>query len=700
MKKPLAFILKLVGGIVLTVVLLVVGAFFMLNTSHVQNYLLQKAVALLKDQLQTEVKADHLSVSFFGQNVNLYGVTVEDREHRQMLNLEELGVHVDLWRLMNNEVKVTNAQVKGLKALLLKSDSDSVANYQFVVDAFKKKKVAKDSVPAADTTQHKRKLTFDVDRVWLERINVHYNQHNVGLGTLLFRKGSNGRLVAEITDLQTKWVQKSKRGPVDTEVHIGAVNILDMKDYRMLTVNRLRYVTDNNKPRKNVEKPKRGFFDVGHFDLTANMTVKVTHIAKDSVVAHIDNFNATDSVSGIYLRQLKADVEANKQVAHLKRVSISLPQTTLKFDQATLQLPSKKQGRKLTYKTSLITGTTVLQDISRAFAPVLKNFQEPLQLQTRLVGDDEGMRFDDVRVNSVQKDLNIRANGFIRNLKDKYKMQVHFDIHQLKAAGGSKSRLINQFTGKKFMMKQLHNLGTIGYRGSFDVLWKLVRFRGLLTSAVGNLGFTFDIDGKDKYLNGTIRTDSLELGRAMEVPGLGMVACKADFKFDISKPRTAIMRRKVGGKLPMGVVNAEVSEAKYKMLHVRNTVATIKSNGAVAEGQVNVRGKRLDVVCSFSFTNTNEMQKMKIKPGLKFHGLSTEAQAEKEAKKQQKAALKQQKAEEKAAEKAARKAAKEAAKEEKKARKEEKKARKAEEKARKAAEKAARKAAKEASLEE
>ena len=172
----------------------------------------------------------------------------------------------------------------------------------------------------------------------------------------------------------------------------------------------------------------------------------------------------------------------------------------------------------------------------------------------------------------------------------------------------------------------------------------------------------------------------------MEMPDIGMIVCKANFKFDISKPRTAKMRQQKGGKLPIGQVDAEVFEAKYKKVKVRNIVANMKSDGAVAEGNITMKGGRVDVLCGFSFTNTNEMRKTKIKPGIKFHGLSEERKAAKEERKQQKAE-----------EKAAKKAAKAEEKAAKKAAKAEAKAAKAEAKAAKKAAKAEAKAAKNAS---
>ena len=692
MKKVLIRLLKWVGGTLLAVVLLFAAVVFALNTDMMQNHLLQEAVVLLKEKLQTEVSIEKIHVNFFSQDVSLLGVEVEDQQHRKMLKLNELSVDLEIWRLLENVVSVNDVKIKGVEARLYKPSPDSVANYQFVLDAFKSKKKHRDST-AKDSVKAHRKLHVDISRVWLENIKVIYNSQEAELGSLLYKKGDNGRQVAEVRNLKSLWVQKTKKGPVDNQLRITALNVLDKKDYMQLSVEGLNWMTNNNKPRKNSGKPKRGFFDVGHFNVDANMNIRLEHLAKDSIVAVVTSCQAKDPMSGIDITNLKFRVETDKKVAHIKDFSVSLPNTTLRFDNATMQLPSKKEGRKLAYQTSLIKGQTLLKDISRVFAPVLKNFSEPLQLQVVMSGDDEGMQFRDVRVNTLKKDLTIKATGFIRGLKDKYKLQVHFDVQQMVAQRGSKERIISQFPVKKFMMKQLHNLGRIGYTGSFDVLWKREQFAGLLTTQTGNINFDFFLDENTKYVQGNVRTDSFELGKAMDVPGLKKVACKASFKFDISKPRTAIMRRKVGGKLPMGEVNAEVYEAKYKLLHVRNTVATLKSNGAIAEGNVAVRGKFVDILCSFSFTNTNEMQKMKIKPGIKFHKASDEAKAAKAERKEQKKLEKAARDSVKQVEKAARKAEKAARKAEKDA---EKAARKAEKDAEKAARKAAKKAEKEA----
>ena len=322
----------------------------------------------------------------------------------------------------------------------------------------------------------------------------------------------------------------------------------------------------------------------------------------------------------------------------------------------------------------------VLKDIAQTFAPVLKKFSLPLNLQTQMSGNDNELRFRNVSVSTTDKKLNIAASGRISNLKDKYALRVHFDVHKLVTDGQYAEHVINQFDVKKFMMKQLHALGRFTYQGHFDVLWKKEQFAGVLNTVPGKLNVQLTLDELSKYVLGTVRTDSFELGKAMDMPDLGKIVCKADFKFDISKPRTAQMRKVKGGKLPIGSVQADVAEGKYKKIKVRNLIAELESDGAVATGNITVKGKRVDVLCGFSFTNTNEMKKTKIKPGIRFHKMSDEDKAKRDE------------------ERAAKKEAKQAAKEERRAARAEARAVKAEEKAerkaQKAEEKAARKAAK------
>jgi hypothetical protein len=691
MKKALLLILKILGGILAVILLLVGGAFAAFHTDAVQKRLVENATQMLSDYLHTTVRIEKANVSFIDQGVRLYGVEIDDQQQRKMFQMKELGVDLKMLPLLHHEVSISQAKIRGLEARLYKpaSDSDSVANFQFVIEAFKSKKKPQEDSVAVDTTQVKKKpMIIDVKKLSLEDIKVSYNDSlQARLGSLHYKKNRTEQHFAEIRDLSTSFVKKTKKGPVDTRVVIGMLNAVGKGTKYQLTIDNLCYQTDNNQPRKNTGKPKRGAFDVGHFDVLAKLDIQVDTLGKDTLVAQVTSGVAEDRGSGLLVKELLLKLNANKRTARLRDVSIKLPNTSLSIASADIQLPSKKEQRPLAFSAPQIKGRVVLKDIARTFAPVLKKFSLPLNLQTQMSGNDNELRFRNVSVSTTDKKLTIAASGRISNLKDKYGLRVHFDVNKLATEGVYAEHVINQFDVKKFMMKQLHALGHFTYQGHFDVLWKKEQFAGVLNTVPGKLNVQLTLDELNKYVLGTVRTDSFELGKAMDMPDLGKITCKADFKFDISKPRTAQMRKVKGGKLPIGSVQADVAEGSYNKMKVHNLIAELESDGAVATGNITVKGKRVDVLCGFSFTNTNEMKKTKIKPGIRFHKMSDEDKAKRDEERAVKA-------EAKAAAKAERRAARAEAKALKAEQKAERKALKAEEKAQKAEEKAARKAAK------
>ncbi len=693
MKRPGPRILKILGGIIAAFIILLLIFVGILHTSWVQDRALKQINILLRQTLQTKVEVGRAKLSLFGEKVSVYDVMIEDRQERQLFKMHKMGVDISLWRLLFHEVYVTDANIDSLTAHIYKpaTDRDSVANYQFILDAFKRKK--KDDKTDSLQSQKKGKLTVDVERVNITHIYVSYNDSmDAALEALHYKMDNKGRRSAVIKELSTDFVAHSKKGPVDTQLRISRLHALLDEKRGEVTIDSIYYLTDNRLPRKNKGKPKRGFFDAGHLDVALYLHLTVDSLSEhqDAAFLTLDKCQGIDHGSGLTLSNLSSKVVVNKQQLLLSGVNIQMPHTSLSFDHAHVVLPSKKEGRVFAFQTSTISGSTQLRDISKPFAPVLHNFTIPLQLETTFRGNADSLIFNKVRVRTGDKRLKIQAKGLVTGLKNKYQLKVHFDVQQMATTGAQAIRIINQFAVKKFMLKQLQALGGITYTGSFDVLWKREQFFGTLHTSGGNLRVQLALDEKSKYLFGHVRTTDFHLGRVMDMSDLGDMTCQAKFRFDYSKPRTAAMRRRLGGKLPIGNIEAEIDQAAFKGVKFKNIIGTIVSDGAVANGDVKMRGKFVDVVCGFSFTNTDEMKKTKIKPGIRFHGASGKDDAEKKQEKAARRAARDSADAAKAMEKAERKSAKAA---EKAARLAKKTAEKAAKKARKDSLKAARRAA-------
>lgn len=615
--------MKIVFALVVLLALLLAGGFLLVNSASFQNKLLQKATTLLAEKLETKVGIDSVSIDLLTLDARLYGLEVEDRQQRKMLSLNFLQADVDVWPLLRNrEVHISEVNIKGVTAHLFHTPNDtidSIANYQFVIDAFKKKKKTRKE----RVEEGKAKVqAFTLEKATAEDISVTYNGMGASLGKLLITQLDSNTVKGVVERLETQWERTNKKGwQVTQRAEIGMLSFEQQDSLHTIDITGLHFKNDNHHPRKNSGKPKRGFFDHEHFNVWAKVKVQVDHIGKDTMHAVLKEMTARDSMMGVDLRDIHGDIAYSHQQLFFRNLVVRQVNTQLTIDSAFMQLPSKKKGVALSYRTSTIKGRAILKDISRCFAPVLSKFSIPLNLSVTMSGDDNSMSFRNVRVGTDDKKLAIRASGHISNLKDKYKLLVHFDVDPMEARGDVKERIINQFPVKKFMMQQVGRLGTIRYKGAFDVKWRREEFRGFLTTEVGNLNFQFALDEQHKYLIGKAGTKELRLGELFSMPDIGPVAASADFKFDISKPRTALMRRKKGGKLPIGEVQAHVDNASYKGVKVHNLEVKMVSDGAVAEGNLQAPGKWLDLNCDFAFTNTTEMHKMKVKPKLKVHDI-------------------------------------------------------------------------------
>ena len=682
MNKTIRRITKIAGGVAAVVVILLGATFITFSNKSVQKKLLNKAVEQLSQKLETHVEIDSISISVFSQDISLYNIRIDDREGREMLKVKKISVNLELMRLLRRQIVIEQAELVSAKALLLKPSKEEPANYQFVIDAFKK--------PKDQPKKSKSKMDFDISSLSLKDIRVKHNELDIYLHEANYKKGwitdqtikiDSVTLVCDTTfkdslkpynaalghlelkgdfakqifkadayDIAYQWqsLWKKRNIMVDNQAGIGHLTVQANRGRYSATVKQAHYKNDNHLPRKNTGRPKRGFFDAKHLDVIADFHVVLDSISKERITGHLNEFQAKDSVTGIDIRNLQTKFEYIKDRICLRDITVEQKSTVLNVSSGEIVLPNKKEGREFSYSTGIITGKAYLKDISRTFAPVLKNFSLPLNLSLTMKGTPNTISFRNVKVNTDDDKLQLAATGNITDLKDKYKLVVKFDVSRMHAQPGVAEQIINQFSTKKMMMKQLHNLGYINYTGSFSVLYKKERFGGLLKTGAGDLNFEFALDNVKKDIVGKVSTKNLELGKVINIKKLGAIVASADFNVDISKQRKKEMRKETGGKLPIGSFNAKVDDAVYMGVHIRHLTATFNSDGAVATGEVYKAGRIRDLYFSYSFTNTDEMHKMKItKPGIKFHKVTDEYKAEKAERKKQKKEEKARKKEQK-----------------------------------------------------
>ena len=606
-RKALVSTLKVLGVVA---VVLLLATVIICNSSYVQNKMIGLATDAIKKELNAEVQIGSVDVNLLGQRASINDVVLKDQQGRDMLRVKEIWGNLRLLPLLRGRVVLKEFSVSDVDVLVVQPE-EGPANYQFILDATKKDK------------KKKKSTTFQLDlrHALLKHLNVKYNDKQFQLEQAIYGYW-RGKHKLTVHHLETDVTNPMKKDTIDWHFDTGMVTAtMDDDGKKHVDIKGLKVISDNHKPRRNTNRPHRGAYDRGHLDITADMGIDILHYGKDTLSARLANCCIMDTVTGIDFKDVTADIAVSGKRVHLSDLIVQQASTKITVVEGDIMLPDKKKGTSLQYRADNITARVMLKDISQPFAPVLKKFSIPLNLRVSLSGTNKGMTFRGIHVNTDDKKFVVNATGIMRNLDKGRDFTLHFDVHDMVAKPGIKDKIINQFTVKKYMMYQVYALGVIKYHGSFDILWRKEQFRGFLNTEKGDINFDFQLDGNTKYLTGRASTDMLKLGELFELKRIGNIDCSATFSIDYSKKRTAEIRKEKGGKLPIGKVTADIRKVEYRKLPLKNIQANIDSDGAVADGNITLKGSLTDLMVEFSFTNTTEMHKMKVKPKLKFRNM-------------------------------------------------------------------------------
>ena len=608
LRKGIRIALKTLAAII---AILALATVITANSTFVQDKLVSIATSALSKQFNTEIGIDHVGLNLLNMSACIEGIRIKDQQQRDMLKVKRIWGRLQPLALLKKEILLRKCEVDSIDIHLIKPQNGP-ANYQFLLESSKK-----DSRHPKDSAK-RSSFRFDLKDAVVRSIHVSYNDANYELSQAFYNHWRGTHSIT-IHHAKVDWQRQTKKALVRWHLDSGTLTATLPKDGKKhIDIKGLELKSDCDLPRRNFGKPHHGDFDDRHFNLQADFAIDILHLDKDSVKLALTKGCVKDTIAGIDLTELKSDITICDKHVTLTNAIVQQVTTRLDIPKAHILLPDKKKGTSLSYNADLIKGRVMLKDISKPFAKVLHKFSIPLNLSVNLSGTNEGMLFKDIHVNTDDNKLTIDAMGMLRNLKDAHKLNLHFEVYQMKAKPGIKDKIINQFTVKKYMMYQVYALGVIRYSGSFDILWKKQQFRGLMNTEKGDVNFDFELDGNTKYLTGNASTDSLNLGELFQLNKISDIDCSASFKIDISKSRTAVMRKQKGGKLPIGHVKADIRKVGYRMIHMKNIVANIESDGAIADGDVTLKGSLTNLVVQFSFTNTEEMHKMKIKPKLSF----------------------------------------------------------------------------------
>src|SRR5665647_430489 len=152
---------KVVLYILLFVLVLLVAAFIFINTSYGKKIVRNQVQSILEKKLQTKVLIGSVDYSL-PKWIRLNGVYMEDQHKDTLLYGKRLSVDLNMLKLLRGNIYIRKVELDNIRANVSRTSTDTVFNYQFILDAFagKQKNTVRDT--AALELTLKRLVLHDV----------------------------------------------------------------------------------------------------------------------------------------------------------------------------------------------------------------------------------------------------------------------------------------------------------------------------------------------------------------------------------------------------------------------------------------------------------------------------------------------------------------------------------------------------------
>lgn len=168
MNKWVKRLLYFFGGIIALVLLI----FILLQTNWAKRIIANKLQAYVSEKTGTTFRIGSIDYSL-PKWVELHGVFMQDRNKDTLLFGNEIRADVAMLKLLSGQIEIKKIALEDIFINLKQSQTDSVFNYQFVIDAFAGKK---DSTASQDTSA----IDLSLEALSLKRVRFNMLDDRTG----------------------------------------------------------------------------------------------------------------------------------------------------------------------------------------------------------------------------------------------------------------------------------------------------------------------------------------------------------------------------------------------------------------------------------------------------------------------------------------------------------------------------------------
>jgi TamB, inner membrane protein subunit of TAM complex len=566
---PLRFaqgLYALVRDGLLVATILVGSLYAAVQSERVQNYAADCAAEYLSKELHTTVAIDKINIEWLS-GVRLKGLYVADLHGDTLLYAQSLEAGIDTRALLNSEVKLHHIRLDNTRATLDRSATDTVFNYQFLVDYFAPKKTTKSSSKGFVLNEWHgleiMNLRFEYNdahtgtfaKVGLPHLDLLLNDvnsetQNLDIEKLLvekpilkIKKTAEDRSENVVLYYKNKKIQAQKDSIVaakqaksETKNHkhsaekSAKVKILPHFMVQNFTLSDADIAYNNTLKSKKTDK---NAFDENHLDFkSTNIDISKLKWNTEILTANIHNIS-TQEASGLDLKQFKTKLNANHKTLKINDFDLKINNSELKGD-AAFDYENLDEIQyfihKIETQTTIEKAEIAMRDVAR-FVPALTEnpdlrayLNENVAISGKISGNIAKINAENLSIKIKNRKTELLADLKVGNITNIKTLYIDANIKKF----NTNSQEIKDLVPKNIVLpKELDKIGSIaltgtasGYLKDFDVSAKLTTDLGRLETR----DFHLDLhsDPNNYVYDGTIALTNFDLRRLTGNAELGI----------------------------------------------------------------------------------------------------------------------------------------------------------------------------------
>jgi hypothetical protein len=206
--RILKILAKFFAGLFIFIILLLLFIRSPWGQEIIKNQIIQN----ISSKTNTEIELDKLFITFTG-NIQMNGLYLEDKQGDTLLYSKSLEADIPIWPIIQgNAISIEELDWKGVKANIIRKDSISGFNYEFLMET-----LTTQTAPSTTSQDTASAQQIKIGNLNFKNFNVTYIDEVMGINTQL----SLGELKLEMknTDLEKMNFQADNGSLMNTEIN-------------------------------------------------------------------------------------------------------------------------------------------------------------------------------------------------------------------------------------------------------------------------------------------------------------------------------------------------------------------------------------------------------------------------------------------------------------------------------------------------